>query len=242
MPFDSTPEIERLADEIHARGNYASQTEVLTKALQLLNQHEHEQALKHLNASKTKSIGKKVALGAWAAQILATIAAVAACAVDVESILFTGPALTFSGTALALVTRSLRSWNVLAYGLSGPLVSALGALLILVFSWGPSEAQEPILAISILYAMLSIPTALIVFPKILYWTASPRPWAPFPWQFSLKSLLLVTTATCVVVPLFRFLLTNSFRGDYIIFSVFVLVTVSLMGLSLFVFVAGRRGN
>jgi hypothetical protein len=55
-------------------------------------------------------------------------------------------------------------------------------------------------------------------------------------------LLLVTTATCLIVPLFRFLLTYSSRGDFIVFSLFAVVTMSLVGVSLAAFMAGRRSH
>jgi hypothetical protein len=240
MAFDSTPEIDRLVREIHAGGNYTGEADVITKALRLLRQQVHAQELNRQNSSKP--ILKKLALIAWAIQVLATITVVVACAIAVHSVLVIGPALTLSGLALALITQPLYSWSVFGYGLSGPLVCSLCALLILAQGWGPNEAEGPIQAISVIYAVISIPIALIVFPKILHWGAWPQPWGRWPWRFSLKSLLLVTTATCLIVPLFRFLLTYSSRGDFIVFSLFAVVTMSLVGVSLAAFMAGRRSH
>jgi hypothetical protein len=174
------------------------------------------------------------AIGLWAAQVLLTVAAVAACAAEIESILFTGPALALVGVILA-------SWSVVAYSLSGPLLSAFCATLIVVFRWGPNEAEHPILAILFVYAFLSIPTALFVFPEILQWSTWP-PRSPFSWRYSLRTLLVITTVLCVAVPALRFLFINVRRNDAIIFSLFVLLTMSMVGFSLFMFVAGRRGH
>ena len=242
MAFDSTPEIERLVHEIRAHGTYASRTEVLAEALHLLNEHEPVQSRKCHTADTPKPNRRKLALGAWAAQVLVTIAAVVACAIDIETILTTGPALAISGLALALVAHPLRSWSMLGYSLSGPLVSAFCAALIALFQWGPNQAEDPILVILFIYALLSIPTALFVFPKILHWSTSPQSRTPLPWRYSLKSLLLVTTALCVAVPALRFLIVNVRRNDYVIFSIFVLVTMSLAGVAFFTFVAGRRSH
>ncbi len=178
----------------------------------------------------------------WTVQVLATVAAVAACAAKIESILFTGPALAVIGLMLAIATRPLRSWRVLLYSLSGPFVAAFCATLIAVFRWGPGDAQEPILAILFIYAFLSIPTALFVFPEILQWSASPSTWSPLRWRYSLKSLLIVTTALCIAAPALRFLFVNVRRNDTIVFSLFVLVTMTLAGIALCAFVAGRRGD
>jgi hypothetical protein len=183
---------------------------------------------------------RRWAIAFWTAQVLATVVAVAACAIEIESILVTGPALAVVGLMLAIAARPLRSWSMLLYSLSGPLVSAFCATLIAALRWGPGEAEGPILGIFFIYAFLSIPTALMVFPEIRQWSTSPQSWLHWPWRYSLKSLLLVTTALCVAVPALRFLFGNVRRNDTIIFSLFVLVTMSLVGFLLFVFVAGRR--
>ena len=185
---------------------------------------------------------RRGAIALWTVQVLATVAAVAACAAKIESILFTGPSLAVIGLILAIVTRPLRSWRVLLYSLSGPFVAAFCAALIAVFRWGPGDAEDPILAILFIYTFLSIPTALSVFPEILQWSSSPPKWSPPRWRYSLRSLLLVTTALCIVVPALRFLFLNARRNDTIIFSLFVLVTMTLAGIALSAFVADRRGD
>jgi hypothetical protein len=188
------------------------------------------------------STRQKWAIGLWTAQVLATVTAVAACAAEIHSILFTGPALTLAGLALAVVARPLCSWSVLGYSLSAPLISAIGAVSIAMFRWGPDEAEDPILAILFLYAFVAIPAALIVFPQLLNWSILPRPGATFPWQFSLKSLLLITTSVCVVVTALRFVFATSTLADYLVFSLFVVVTMSLVAYCVFIFVAGRRSQ
>jgi hypothetical protein len=196
----------------------------------------------HATTLQRQAARRRGAIALWTAQVLATVAAVAACAAKIESILFTGPSLAVIGLILAIVTQPLRSWRVLIYSLSGPFVAAFCAALIVVFHWGPGEAEEPILAILFIYAFLSILTALFVFPEILQWSALPPTGPPLRWRYSLRSLLMVTTALCIAAPALRFLFVNVRRSDTIIFSLFVLVTMTLAGIALCAFVAGRRGD
>src|SRR5688572_20806012 len=85
---------------------------------------------RQMAAPRYHHLRRRGAIALWIAQVLATVVGVAACAAEIESILFTGPALALIGLVLALVTRPLRSWSVLLYSLSGPLMSAFCAALI----------------------------------------------------------------------------------------------------------------
>jgi hypothetical protein len=183
---------------------------------------------------------RRWAIALWIAQVLATVVAVAACAAEVESILFSGPALACIGWLLALVVRPLHAWSVSLYGLSSPVVVAICAALIALCRWGPNEAEGPILAIYFIYAFLSIPAALAVFPIILQWRTSAAKWWRFPGQYSLRGLLLFTTALCITVPILRFLFVSVRHNDTVIFSLFALATLTLVGFSLYIFVASRR--
>jgi hypothetical protein len=194
---------------------------------------------RQITAPRHHELRRRAAVALWSAQVLATVVGVAACAAEIETILFTGPALALIGLNLALVTRPLRSWRVIVYSLSAPIMSAFCATLIAVFRWGPNEAEDPILVIFFIYAFVSIPIALIVFPVIFQWSTMLLSWPPFPWQYSLKSLLLVTSALCVVIAALRFLLIHITGNDGIIFSAYVLVTMGLVGILLLMFAAGR---
>jgi hypothetical protein len=206
----------------------------------LQSERERVQASQSAASCPVNTTRRKLALVAWAAQVLSTVAAVAACAAEIHTILFTGPALTFSGLALALLTRPLCSCRVLGFSLSGPGVAALCATLIAVFRWGPGDAEGPILVILFIYTFVAVPTALIVFPELLRWSVSAASHNAVFWQYSLKSLLVLTTALCIAVPILRLLIANIRRADSVIFLTFVIVTMALIGLSLWMFRAGRR--
>ena len=101
------------------------------------------------------------------------------------------------GFALAGVTRQLHSFQVLIVSLSAPLVSALCAALIVIFSWGPNEAVWPICSLLTVYSVVAIPALVFAYAHIAKSSESPKQ----AWQFSLKSLLILTTVICVVLAL-----------------------------------------
>jgi Arc/MetJ-type ribon-helix-helix transcriptional regulator len=240
MGPDSTPEIELLAEEIRAEGNYASRAEVVEAALRLLRQQQQRDAQKLFALRSPKTRRQKWAIGLWATKVLTTVVAVIASAVEVESILVALPALTIAGLALAFLTRPLGSWKVIAYSLSGPLVSALCAALIAAFRWGTGDAQVPITTILFFYALYSIPAAIVIVPEILRWLVAPHAGAALPRQFSLKSLLVLTTGLCIALSVFGFVFRNSGNRDYLMFALFTLVTIGLVALAVTIFITDRH--
>jgi hypothetical protein len=239
MSPEGTPDVERLIDEIYAGGGYTSRNDVLVAALSLLRERSAKQAAPQLARTKSGR-RRKWAIAAWGLQFLATVVAVVACAVEVHTVLATGPALTLSGLAFVTLARPACSARVFAYGASAPFVCAFGAALIVLFKWGPAEAAAPILAVLSIYAFVSLPVALFVLPELLRWQPAPTTGGPFSWQFSLRSLLAVTTALCLVITIIRMLFANSSRGEPLFFGVFVAVTLILTAILLFVFLADRR--
>jgi hypothetical protein len=239
MSPEATPDIERLIDEIYAGGGYASRNDVLVAALSLLRERSSEEAAP-LPARKKSARRRKWAISAWALQFLTTAVAVVACAAEVESIVATGPALTFIGLAFVTLTRPVCAARLFAYGVSAPFVCAFCAALIVLFEWGPGEAAVPILVVLSIYALVSLPAALLVLPELLRWQPAPAPGGPFSWQFSLRSLLAVTTAFCVLITITRLMFANSSRGEPFVFGIFVAVTLSLTVILLFVFIVDRR--
>lgn len=180
--------------------------------------------------------GRRWAVVLWAAQALVTIAAVLAAVVEIESILGTGPVTSLLGLALALVARPLRSWPVFFYGISAPLVWAICALLIAVFDWRPGEAHAPIATILAIYALLAAPLALVALRHILHGRVPPR---PIVLRYSLKSLLYVMTALCVLLVLIR-AIVQSQDEEAVIFGLFALVALSLAGVAGWFVWTGRR--
>jgi Arc/MetJ-type ribon-helix-helix transcriptional regulator len=240
MGPDSTPEIEFLVEAIRAEGNYASRAEVVEAALQLLRRQQQRDAQKLFVLRSPKTRRQKWSIGLWAVKVLATIVAVIASAVDVESIVVTLPALTIAGLALVLLTRPLGSWKAFAYSLSGPLVSALCAALIAAFRWGTHDAQVPITTILFFYALYSIPAAIVIVPEFFRWLVAPHASAALPRQFSLKSLLFLTTGLCIALSVFGFVFRNSTHPDYLMFALFTLVTIGLVALAVTIFITDRH--
>ena len=239
MPTEATPDVERLIDEVYAGGGYASRNDVLVAALSMLRQRSAKEAVPPLARTKS-SRRRKWAIAAWGLQFLTTVVAVVACAAEVESIIATGPALTFSGLALVTLARPVCAARLFAYGISAPFLCAFCAALIVLFEWGPGEAALPVLVVLSMYALVSLPAALVVLPELLRWQPAPTPGGPFSWQFSLRSLLAVTTAFCVLITIIRLMFANSSRGEPFVFGIFVAVTLGLTVILLFVFIADRR--
>jgi hypothetical protein len=239
MATESTPEIDLLAEEIRAQGNYASRDEVITAALRLLRQQQQRDVQKLFVPRSPKTRRQKWAIGLWAVQVLVTIVAVIACAVDVESVVGTLPALSTAGIALALLTRPLGSWKVIVFSLSSPLISALCATLIAGFPLSPRDAQVPITTTLFFYALYSIPAAIVVVPDIVRWSVAPYALARLPRQFSLKSLLILTTGLCIALPALGFVFRNSTHPDYLMFALFTLVTIGLVALAATILIIDR---
>ena len=234
------PETERLVDETCASGEYASREDVVQHAVQLL--HERTQAERAPRKTADGSTRRRNwTIFATLVQIAGTILGLIACLADVESILVSGPWLTFSGMATVSLARPLCSRRVMVYGISAPVFCALVAALIILFELGPNEAQEPISWVFGFYTLfVAIPAAILALPDVFQWQVLREERKPFNWQFSLRSLLLVTTAACILIPLMRLATTAASPRDLSVFGIFILVAMGLVGLALFVFVNDRR--
>lgn len=235
MAVEVSSKLERLVRDIKTEGSYTSDEEVLLAALHLLQ--EHEQLRKDQLSRIARS---KWAIGLWAAQVLATIAAILAGAVEIESIIGTGPAMSITGLALAFVARPLRSWRVLLFSLSAPVLCALCAFLIALFRWDPGEAQTPIMVILSIFGLLAIPAAAMSLRSILLWHNLDNSRRPFVWRYSLRSLLVTTTALCVLLALGRLVVVFVGLQERLVFGLFSLATLTLVGTVLCCYIAGRR--
>jgi hypothetical protein len=159
------------------------------------------------------------AICAWVVYVLAANAMLVASAIDVETILATGPTLTVAGLLLAYATRPLRSRGVLIVALSGPLMAAFIALNIAMFQLGPHEAQQPVTLMLACYLFLFWPAALYSLFLLIRWNT---PTSPHPrWmQFSLKTLLIAMTAMCVSIVIARQYLGSFGPSEGVFFAVF----------------------
>jgi hypothetical protein len=162
---------------------------------------------------------KTFAIWIWIAYVLAANAALVASMIDVESIVATGPMLTAPGIVLAYATRPLRSRGVLTVALSGPLVCAVIALSIAVFELGPGEAQGPVTLMLACYLLIFWPAAIYSLKRIVQWNAaiaSPPSWK----QFSLKTLLMAMTATCLLIVAVKQTANYLSPGEWMTFATF----------------------
>jgi hypothetical protein len=189
---------------------------------------------------------RRLAISLWAAQMLAAVVLLFAGFSDVESIIVTGPALSIIGLALAAVTRRLNSWESIAFGLSGPMICAFGATLIVVNRWGPSAAQQPICALAAIYAIAVTPLAGLALRAIVRWQTLTLPMQERVWQFSLKTLLVWMTAVCIAAAVGEYyfrIVADSPVGSYRDgwgFVLFALVAMALSAVILWRFVAKRQ--
>jgi hypothetical protein len=183
------------------------------------------------------STGRKWAIGIWCAQLLATVGAMIAAIIDIESIVFTGPIASLLGLALAFFASRLLLRSVLWFGLSSPIMWAVCALLIVTFDLGPGRAQWPISALICICVTLSAPLAAAALRAIIQ---TPPRQSPMVWQYSLKSLLIAMTALCVLLAVVRGLIAIAGRGEDVLFAIFFILIVAAAGLSVWYFFRSRR--
>jgi hypothetical protein len=172
---------------------------------------------------------KNFAISLWLAQVLAAIAMLIAVIVDIEYILVTGPILAAIGLLLALAMTSIQSWSTLTFALSAPFVAAFISLLIAVFELGPTEARTPAIVVLISYLILIWPIAFMSFLRIVRWrTVANRANRPIV-QFSLKTLLIVMTATCLLIAAGKLLFDTMPADETYMFGGFTLLVFVLSG-------------
>ena len=218
MPLELQPELQRRIDSARRAGDYGSDAEVISAALDALAKlaNARGETTQAGEPIKPMSRRQKAAIGLLAAQCVTVLIALAAATVEIESIVWSGPALAAIGVALAYTARPLHSFAVTAFGLSGPMLAAFGAGLIAAFGWGPNSAKVPITSLIAIYALIAVPWAVFSLRRILAWTSAPLP--QFVWQFSLKSLIVAMTALCLLLVLLRGAMM--LRGEMLGFALF----------------------
>ncbi len=97
--------------------------------------------------------------------MLSCILAVLLSWVNVESIIFTGPACSVFGIVISILSKNWGTRNTLFIGIF-PLVVSLGcALIINILMWSPSDAQQPISTIITIATFILSGPAFLVFKK-----------------------------------------------------------------------------
>ena len=100
-------------------------------------------------------------------QILGVSGAVIAAAIDIESIVVTGPVFSVLGILVALGSLASRSAFNAIFGLSAVAMSLFCLTLIASLSWSPGDAQKPVSTILICYETLLLPVGLLALYRTL---------------------------------------------------------------------------
>ena len=105
-------------------------------------------------------------------QMLVAVVGTAAAFVDVETIVITGPILSIFGV-FGIIACARKRYNFGVWiGASGPAICLAIFLIIQLFSWGPSEAQEPVPPIGAFYMAILCAMGLVALRETLSLQAS----------------------------------------------------------------------
>jgi hypothetical protein len=125
--------------------------------------------------------------------------AVAASVVEIESIVVSGPVLSFSGLIIAVCCLP-RGWRYgLAFALSVPTISVACFSLIYGLSWSPDDASRPVSLLLFCFGLAEIPLALFALRDVR--TGALHPGRTF--QFGVSSLIVLTAAVSIPLALYR---------------------------------------
>ena len=105
-------------------------------------------------------------------QMLVAVVGTAAAFVDVHTIVVTGPILSIVGIFVTIACVRKRYGFGTLIGVSGPVISLAIFLIIQLFSWGPSEAQEPVPLIGALYMAIFCVMGLVALRETILLKAS----------------------------------------------------------------------
>lgn len=150
------------------------------------------------------------------AQMLGIAVATIVACVEIESILFSGPALSLAGVWIAFLAYRRRAVTAFAFGLFAPS-AALGCfLLIYTQRWGPSEAARPISTLMILLALVALPLGCFACRDISRKPLDRTRRA----QFRIATLLGLTAGIAIVLGALRALdapaLVTAFSAAYVL--------------------------
>ena len=153
-------------------------------------------------------VRQKIAIALWFAEIIAFVLMLIALFQEVKSILYIGPIFAVVGYAFALAGWPLHSWRVLSFGLLAPLMIASASSVFILIPYGPHAIQQLLALLLLIGGLAFLPLAAAVFHRI---TSPPdalgvnRWLLAVPWQFSLKSLLAMTTGIALLLLLARWI-------------------------------------
>ena len=100
-------------------------------------------------------------------QMLVAVVGTAAAFVDVETIVITGPILSIFGIFGTIACVRKRYNFGVWIGASGPAICLAIFLIIQLFNWGPTEAQEPVPLIGAVYMAILCVMGLVALRETI---------------------------------------------------------------------------
>jgi hypothetical protein len=119
---------------------------------------------------------------------LGVLAAAIVAVFEIESIVFTGPVLGFTGLLIAVFSFRARRRIGFGFGLTATAAAILWFAIIVSLSWSPGTAHRPVSTFLILFALTSIPWSTFSVSELF----SPHGRAAARFQFGLGTMLLIT--------------------------------------------------
>jgi len=171
-------------------------------------------------------------------QLLGVCGSVVAAAIEIESIMASGPIFSILGFVVAFGWFASRSISTVIFGLSAGLISLFLFLLINILDWGPSDAAFPVTLMLLGFETVILPIGLVALHKTLSGSPTKEP-SRFR-QFNLRSLLLLTTVVAICLAAMKL---SSNRGSGVLLTVAVgFCTATVMAIAIVVFHAVRRSS
>ena len=93
-------------------------------------------------------------------QCLTIMVGVVAAFMHIESIIASGSVLTSVGLVLTVLSLKASWARATVFSVSGPAVSVLCFLLILINNWGPAAASNPVSGVAGIYSIIFLPLGL----------------------------------------------------------------------------------
>jgi hypothetical protein len=128
---------------------------------------------------------------------------VVATVVEVETIIWSGPAMAILGLWIAILSINRDSIRLLAFGLLCPIVTSLIALLIATFQIGPGTASSFVWALLALNAIVTVVWWLLLRQQIFSGSSDDGKSAREPVRYSILHMLIGMTIVSLVLALIR---------------------------------------
>lgn len=128
-------------------------------------------------------------------QLLGVCGSVIAAAIEIETIMVTGPIFSVAGVVVACGWKVSRNPLIVVFGLSAAVVSTFTFFLIFSLSWSPEDAAFPVPLMLLGYEFVIVPIGLFSIYRLLI--IPQKNTVERTRQFDLRSLLIVTFVAAV---------------------------------------------